>query len=81
MTYLETEWGTAVADAFVAEVEQTVSLLENFPHMGVVEVKDKGIRSIPVARQVRLFHRIQDDTIIVLEFMDTRTEWFQNIRK
>lgn len=81
VAYLETEWGATVAEAFVAEVEQTVSLLENFPHMGVVEVKDKGIRSIPVARQVRLFHRVQDDAIIVLEFIDTRTERFQNIRK
>ena len=44
---------------------------------GVLEVQDKGIRSIPVARQVRLFYRIADDALIILEFIDTRTERFQ----
>ncbi len=48
--YLEGEWGTLVADAFASDVAHTIALLEVFPHGGVLEVAELGIRSIPVAR-------------------------------
>ena len=79
LAYLDSEWGHLVAEAFASDVEHTIALLEIFPNGGVVEVKD--IRSIPVARQVRLFYRVTDEHIIVLEFIDTRSERFQGIRK
>jgi hypothetical protein len=41
---------------------------------------DLGIRSIPVARQVRLFYVVRADVLIVLEFIDTRTGRFQQLR-
>lgn len=78
--YLEKEWGERVADAFASDVVQTIALLEEFPNGGVVEVPDLGIRSIPVARQVRLFYVVKQDALIVLEFIDTRTGRFQQLR-
>ena len=57
--------------ASASDVAHTIALLEIFPKGGVLEVRDKGIRSIPVARQVRLFYRISDEAVIVLEFIDT----------
>lgn len=79
--YLEGEWGPLVADAFASDVVHTIALLEVFPRGGVLEVADLGIHSIPVARQVRLFYRVEKDTMIVLEFIDTRTERFQGMRE
>lgn len=78
--YLAKEWGERVADAFASDVVQTIALLEEFPNGGVVEVPDLGIRSIPVARQVRLFYVVKQDELIVLEFIDTRTGRFQELR-
>jgi plasmid stabilization system protein ParE len=78
--YLEKEWGERVADAFASDVIQTIALLEEFPNGGVVEVPDLGIRSIPVARQVRLFYVVKQDALVVLEFIDTRTGGFQQLR-
>jgi plasmid stabilization system protein ParE len=78
--YLEKEWGVRVADAFDSDVVQTIALLEEFPNGGVVEVPALGIRSIPVARQVRLFYVVKEDALIVLEFIDTRTGRFQQLR-
>ena len=80
LSYLETEWGAMVADAFAADVSHTITLLELFPNGGILELPEKGIRSIPVARQVRLFYRVGNDAIFILEFIDTRTERFQGIR-
>jgi plasmid stabilization system protein ParE len=78
--FLEKEWGIRVADAFASDVVQTITLLEEFPNGGVLEVPDLGIRSIPVARQVRLFYVVREDVLIVLEFIDTRTGRFQQLR-
>ena len=58
----------------------TIAILEVFPNGGVLEVTDHGIRSIPVARQVRLFYRIDGDRLIILEFIDTRSERFQQLK-
>jgi plasmid stabilization system protein ParE len=78
--YLEQEWGERVADAFASDVVQTIALLEEFPNGGVVELPELGIRSIPVARQVRLFYVVRDELLIVLELIDTRTGRFQRLR-
>jgi plasmid stabilization system protein ParE len=78
--YLEKEWGERVADAFASDVIQTIALLEEFPNGGVVEVPDLGIRSIPVARQVRLFYVVKQDALVVLDFIDMRTGGFQQLR-
>lgn len=79
LAFLESEWGHLVADAFASDVEHTIALLEVFPNGGVIEIKD--IRSIPVARQVRLFYSVSEEQIIVLEFIDTRSGRFQGIRE
>ena len=79
-TYLEREWGTKVADAFEADVAHTIQLLEIFPDAGILELVTEGIRSIQVARQVRLFYRHTQQLIIVLEFIDTRSARFQSMR-
>lgn len=80
LDHLEEAWGPSVTDAFEAEVAHTISLLEVFPDAGVLELSDKRIRSIQVARQVRLFYRHTDEFIIVLEFIDTRSADFQRLR-
>jgi plasmid stabilization system protein ParE len=78
--YLEGGWGDLVVDAFVSDVVHTIAILEVFPNGGVLEVVDLGIRSIPVARKVRLFYRIDGDRLIILEFIDTRSGRFQQLR-
>jgi plasmid stabilization system protein ParE len=75
--YLRSEWGAQVAAAFESDVFQTVAILEAFPECGILEVPEKGIRSIPIVRQVRMFYRVTDEHIIILELIDTRSERFQ----
>lgn len=79
--YIESEWGRNVADAFAEDILHTIGLLQIFPNGGVMEVADKAIRSIPVGRHVRLFYRYSEDSVIILELIDTRSRQFQSIRK
>jgi hypothetical protein len=46
-----------------------------------MEVPELNIRSIPVARQVRLFYRVNNDRLILLVFLDVRTQAFQRLRE
>ncbi len=80
LVYLELEWGTMVADAFEPDIAYTIALLEVFPDADVMERHTEQLRSIPVARQVRLFYRHTDKMVIVLEFIDTRSARFQDMR-
>ena len=80
LEYLEMARGSSVTTAFEAEVSHTIALLEVFPDAGVLDLHTEGIRSIQVARQVRLFYRHTSAFIIVLEFIDTRSAEFQRLR-
>ncbi|HMQ75716.1 MAG TPA: type II toxin-antitoxin system RelE/ParE family toxin [Flavobacteriales bacterium] len=80
LAYIRQEWGVAAAQAFFGEVEHTVDLLVAFPEGGILERPELGIRSIPVARQVRLFYRLDDELLILLELIDVRTQRFQGMR-
>lgn len=73
------EWGRNVALAFHAEVERTIQLLLDMPGGGILEVANLGIRSIPVAKQVRLFYRLDGARLILLVFLDVRTGVFQRL--
>lgn len=79
--HLSREWGRNVALAFHAEVERTIQLLLDMPGGGILEVADFGIRSIPVAKQVRLFYRFDGERLIPLVFLDVRTGAFQRLRE
>lgn len=51
-----------------------------FPGAGAKEVRDQDIRSIPVARQVRLFYRTDDKRLFILIFIDVRSDLFQSVK-
>ena len=81
LAYLGTGWGRTAASAFYDDVERTVALLKVFPEAGVIEVLDKGIRSIPLARQVHLFYLMSGGNVIILELIDVRSGRMQQIRE
>jgi plasmid stabilization system protein ParE len=70
--YIEGKWGGLVASAFEQKVIDFLDLLELFPEMGVIEVREKNIYGFQLTRQTRIFYRIKKETIIVLVFFDTR---------
>jgi plasmid stabilization system protein ParE len=69
---LKREWGNKVAKEFEYITGDFLSLLANYPQIGVVEVREKEIRSFQLTRQIRIFYRIKPDRIIILSFFDVR---------
>ena len=72
LDYLEKEWGEKVTKAFVKKVYGFLDILSEFPEIGSIENKEKGIRGFTIIKQVNLFYRISNNKIILLKFFDNR---------
>jgi len=72
LDYLLVEWGESVAKAFTRKVYDFLDILSEFPEIGTIENKEKGIRGFTIIRQVNLFYRISGDKVILLNFFDNR---------
>jgi len=72
LEYLQIEWGENVAKAFTKKVYEFLDILSEFPEIGTIENKEKGIRGFTIIKQVNLFYRISGDKIILLNFFDNR---------
>ena len=66
------EWGEKVAAAFEEKTIDFLDLLEDFPEIGPVEVKNKQVRGFQLTRHTRVFYRIKEKKIIILTFFDVR---------
>lgn len=72
LNYLQEEWGENIAKAFTRKVYDLLDILSEFPQMGKIQNKEKGIRGFTIIKQVNLFYRISGDRVILLNFFDNR---------
>ncbi len=70
--YLQTKWSEDIASAFVNKVQRRIERLSTFPFSGLGSKKDKSIRSIVLTKHNRLYYRIKNEKIEVLNIFDTR---------
>ena len=72
--YLLNEWGENVSRAFVKKVYDFLDILAEFPEIGTIENREKGIRGFTIVKQVNVFYRISGNKIILLNFFDNRQD-------
>jgi plasmid stabilization system protein ParE len=70
--YLLDEWSERVTKSFVQKVYDLINLLAEFPEIGTIEHKEKGIRGFTVVKQINIFYRIKGNKVIILDFFDNR---------
>ncbi len=70
--YLIKEWGERVTSSFVKKVYGFIDLLAEYPEIGSLEHAKKNIRGFILIKQICVFYKIKEDTIIILSFFDTR---------
>ncbi|MCW5912865.1 MAG: type II toxin-antitoxin system RelE/ParE family toxin [Cyclobacteriaceae bacterium] len=71
--YLEEEWGEQVTRNFVKRVYSILDLISDQPDIGTLEHPEKRIRGFLLTRHNRLFYRVTENEIILLNFFDTRS--------
>jgi plasmid stabilization system protein ParE len=79
LDYLKSAWGEKVADEFIARLQNRLQTLSKQPYIGVPSSIIKTVRSILITKHNRLYYRIKDNTIEVLNMYDTRRDPEKNI--
>jgi len=74
LDYLKTEWGENVSEAFILKLQKRLNTLSRQPHTGVPSCLIRPVRSILITKQNRLYYRIKDHTIEVINMYDTRRD-------
>jgi plasmid stabilization system protein ParE len=72
INYLHAEWGDQVVQAFVRKTYDFLDILAEFPEIGSLQVQDKGIRGFTLIKQVIVFYKVKENSIVILDFFDTR---------
>lgn len=72
ITYLEEEWGENVTKNFIRKTHDIIDLIGDQPEVGTLENPDKRIRGFRITNHNRLFYRLTEGQIILLNFFDTR---------
>jgi len=70
--YLLSEWNQRVTESFVKKVYDTIDILAEFPEIGTIEHKEKGIRGFTIVKQINIFYKVSDNRLIILNFFDNR---------
>ena len=77
--YLETEWGKTIADRFANKLEKRMDNLSKHPFTGIKSEYFGNARSILVTKHNRLFYRVKETIIEIINLYDTRMNPRSNI--
>ncbi len=81
LTYLELNWGYKVAEDFLAKVDLRLDKLSEQPFIGSISKKRKNVRTFLITKHNRLYYRIVNNTIEIINLYDTRINPRKNIYK
>lgn len=73
ISYLEEEWGEQVTRNFVRKTYDIIELISDQSDLGTIENVDKKIRGFLLTKHNRIFYRVTDKEIILLNFFDVRS--------
>lgn len=77
--YLKGEWSLKVAERFVEIFYNKIDLITTFPFVGMASVKDNSIRKILITKHNALYYQVNENTILLLDFFDTRQNPEKNL--
>ncbi|CAN5516775.1 hypothetical protein BH10BAC3_BH10BAC3_13970 [soil metagenome] len=69
--FLENEWSFSVATNFLKKIDDHTELIANQPLIGT-ETGVKNVRSVLITKQNRLYYKISDKKVIIMNMYDTR---------
>ncbi len=72
LNYLEKEWNETVAQDFSKKLDKQLERISLQPLSGIGIKNFKNVRSVLVTKHSRLYYRIKEDTIEIVNMYDTR---------
>ncbi len=71
LSYLEEEWGSKVAHTFLDTVYARIYALQSHPHIGSL-TSINNVRSTSITKHNRLYYKVVENKIVILNLYDTR---------
>ncbi len=78
LVYIEQEFGLLVVKKFEGVLDNKLTTLQRYPFIGQQSTSHKNVRSIIVGNHNRLYYRIVNDKLIVLNMYHTRINPIKN---
>lgn len=72
LVYIAKEFGLAIAKRLSMQLEKKFDTFQKPLFIGANSTSIKGVRSIQLGKQNRIYYRFEKDKIIVLNMYDTR---------
>lgn len=72
LDYLKKEWGEAIAEKFLNRLQKRLDTLSEQPFIGAPSTVVK-VRSILITRHNRIYYRIKDEVIEIINMYDNRS--------
>ena len=72
LNYLETEWNEKVAQDFNKKLDKQIERISVHPFSGITIKNFSNVRSVLITKHNRLYYRIKEDTIEIMNMYDTR---------
>ena len=72
LVHLEHNFGILVAKRFLKRTYSFFNILTDFPQIGTLEDKQKGIYGFVIEKPITIFYRYNEKEVIVLNFFDNR---------
>jgi plasmid stabilization system protein ParE len=69
--YLDREWGVNYTNQYLLTVYRKIRLVSLNPHLGIQTVI-KNTRSILAGKQNRIYYRVEQNRVVILNIYDTR---------
>ena len=74
VNYLLENWSIKVAEDFITIIERRIKTLSGQPFIGIASETKPEIRSRLITKHNRLYYRIADNTIELLNLFNTRKD-------
>lgn len=74
LAYLEKEWSAKEAQKFLTKTDRRLLQLSGQPFTGAPSLKIKDVRAVLITRHNRLYYKVKDKKVIVLNMYDTRMD-------
>ncbi len=71
--YLNDDFGDAYVARFVKRVFAFYDVLAEFPRIGTLHDRQRGIYGFVLEKQVSVFYRFDDKEVVILNFFDNRS--------
>lgn len=74
LDYLHDEWPVSVTTAFINNFQSRIETLLAFPDIGIASSKITGVKSIVLTKHNKLYYRVTDEQLYILNIFDTRQD-------